>query len=56
MTISKVRSILYGLGKYLGDFSAIKRAIQTGSIKPLANRIMRRIYGKFTGRGFNLFK
>lgn len=56
MSISQFRSILYTLAKYLGDFSAIKRAITTGSFKPLTDRILRRLYGKFSSRGFNLFK
>lgn len=56
MSIGQVRSLLYSLAKYLGDFSAIKRAIETGSFKPLLNRAMRRLYGKFSSRGFNIFK
>ncbi len=56
MTISQFRSLLYASAKYLGDFTAIKRAIATGSFKPLIQRAIRRLYGKFSGRGFNMFK
>ena len=56
MSISKIRTILYGLAKYLGDISAIKRALASGSFKPIFQRIGRRIYGKFASRGFDLFK
>ena len=51
MSISKIRSILYSVAKYLGDFSALKRAIQTGNATPIIKRIVRRVYGYFTGRG-----
>lgn len=44
MSISKIRSFLYGLAKILGDVNAIRR----GKIK---ERIARRIVGKATGRG-----
>jgi len=56
MNISQIRSILYGAAKYLGDFSAILKSFQLGSINPLKNRIIRRIYGKFASSGFNFFK
>jgi len=51
MSISKIRTILYTIAKYLGDINAIKRAIKTGNIKPIFDRIKRRLYGKFTSRG-----
>ncbi len=51
MSISKIRTILYKTAKYLGDFSAIKRAIEKKDITPVVKRIMRRIYGYITGRG-----
>jgi hypothetical protein len=50
VSISKIRTILYNIAKYLGDINAIKRAIKTGNIKPIIDRIIRRIYGKITGR------
>ncbi|NWF67422.1 MAG: hypothetical protein HXX81_08160 [Campylobacterales bacterium] len=50
MSISQIRTILYGLGKYLGDFQAIFKAIQTRNIRPVITRIARRIYGKLSGR------
>jgi len=56
MNISKIRTILYTLAKYLGDISAIRRALTTGSFKPIIQRIGRRVYGKLTSRGFDLFK
>ena len=56
MTISQFRSLLYTLAKYLGDFTAIRRAITTGSFQPLITRAMRRLYGKLSSRGFNMFK
>ena len=51
MSISKIRTFLYKTAKYLGDFNAVKRAIQSGNFKPIIDRIIRRIYGYFTGRG-----
>ncbi len=51
MSISKIRSILYKSAKYLGDFNAIKRAVQKGNFTPIVKRITRRIYGYITGRG-----
>jgi len=56
MSISQFRSLLYSIAKYLGDFTAIKRAITTGSFKPLIDRVLRRLYGRFSSRGFNIFK
>jgi len=49
MSISKIRSILYKMAKYLGDFNAIKRAIEKK--EPIVKRIIRRIYGYITSRG-----
>ena len=51
MSISKIRTILYKTAKYLGDVNAVKRAVKTGNAKPIIDRIIRRIYGHFTGRG-----
>ena len=51
MSISKIRSILYKIAKYLGDFNAIKRAIEKKDIEPIVKRIIRRIYGYITSRG-----
>jgi len=51
MSISKIRSILYKLAKYLGDFNAIKIAIKKGDFTPIIKRIIRRIYGYITSRG-----
>jgi hypothetical protein len=56
MKISNIRTILYSAAKYLGDLSAVKRAFSSGSLNPIKNRLIRRIYGKFTSRGFNFFK
>jgi len=56
MSISQIRTILYSSAKYLGDFSALKRAWKSQSLKPILNRIFRRIYGKISSRGFNFFK
>ena len=56
MKISFIRSILYLIGKLLGDIQAGNRAIKKGSFYPILKRIGRRIYGKFTSRGFNIFK
>ena len=50
MSISKIRTILYTIAKYLGDFNAIRRAIKSGNFKPVIDRIIRRIYGYITGR------
>ena len=51
MSISKIRSILYKVAKFLGDFNAIKRAIKKKDFAPIIKRIMRRIYGYITSRG-----
>ena len=51
MSISKIRSILYKAAKYLGDFNAIKRAIEKKDIDPILKRVIRRIYGYITSRG-----
>jgi len=56
MSISKIRTILYSSAKYLGDFSAIKKAILNGSFQPIIKRIFRRLYGRYASRGFNIFK
>ncbi len=56
MSISKIRTILYKAGKYLGDLSAVKKAVEKRDFEPILKRIYRRIYGKITGRGFDLFK
>lgn len=45
MNISKIRTILYTLAKYLGDVDAIRK----GRIK---QRIKNRLIGKVTGRFF----
>ena len=44
MTISKLRSFLYGLARFLGDVSAVRRGT-------VGKRIERRIVGKALGRG-----
>ena len=51
MSISKIRTILYKIAKYLGDFNAIKRALKSGNFKPIIDRIIRRIYGYIASRG-----
>ena len=51
MSISKIRSVLYKMAKYLGDFNAIKRAIEKKDLTPIVKRIIRRIYGYITSRG-----
>jgi len=56
MSFSKIRGVLYSVAKYLGDIQAIQRAIKSGSIRPLVMRIIRRIYGKITGRGMRHLK
>ncbi len=43
MTIGKIRSLLYGAAKILGDISAVQR----GKVK---ERLARRLAGKATGR------
>lgn len=48
ISIRNVRSATYAFGKGLGDVSAITR----GDIVP---RIVRRVAGKFTGRGLRIF-
>ncbi|MEO1923174.1 MAG: hypothetical protein ABGX25_01495 [Nautiliaceae bacterium] len=51
MSIGKIRTILYKVAKYLGDFNAIKRAIEKKDFTPVIKRIIRRIYGYLAGRG-----
>ncbi len=51
MSVSKIRSILYKVAKFLGDFNAIKKAIQKKDLTPIVKRIIRRIYGYLTSRG-----
>jgi hypothetical protein len=43
MTIGKLRSLLYGAGKVLGDYNAVKRG-------KVGERIGRRIAGRATAR------
>lgn len=43
MSINKIRSILYGTAKILGDVNAIKKG-------KVGKRIARRVAGKGTGR------
>jgi len=51
MNISKIRSVLYKTAKYLGDFNAIKRALEKKDATPIIKRIIRRIYGYIASRG-----
>ncbi|WP_187647969.1 hypothetical protein [Nitrosophilus labii] len=51
MSLNKTRSILYAIAKYLGDIQAIQKALKKGDFRPVIMRILRRIYGKITGRG-----
>jgi hypothetical protein len=50
MTINQVRTVLYMVAKFLGDLAAIKKAVTTGSARPLWTRVLRRGAGKATGR------
>lgn len=43
MTISKFRSLLYSVAKFLGDVTAIKKGA-------IGKRVLRRAAGKVTGR------
>jgi len=53
MSISKIRSFLYWLAKFLGDISAIS----SGSPKKMAKRAGRRAAGKASGKALKkLFK
>jgi len=56
MKIYQIRSLLYKAAKYLGDFTAIKKSVASGSADPIIKRVIRRIYGKFASRGFKFFK
>ncbi|GAB6044422.1 hypothetical protein JCM11957_00200 [Caminibacter profundus] len=51
MNISKIRSVLYKTAKYLGDFNAIRRALEKKDTTPIIKRIIRRIYGYIASRG-----
>ena len=39
MSISKIRSILYKIAKFLGDFNAIKRAIEKKDFTPIIKNV-----------------
>ena len=56
MKISSLRSLLYTLAKFLGDFQAGSKAVSQKSASPILKRIGRRLYGKVASRGFNIFK
>jgi len=51
LSLSKIRGVLYSIGKYLGDIQAVKKSIKKGDIRPIITRILRRIYGKIASRG-----
>ena len=44
------------MAKLLGDVQAGSKAISKRSTTPILKRVGRRLYGKVTSRGFNLFK
>ncbi len=44
------RSVAYAALKFSNDYRAGSRAVQTRSLRPITNRIGRRLYGKVTGR------
>lgn len=50
MSISRIRSWLYGSAKILGDVQAVKKVAATHSLVPVEKRIARRLVGKLTGR------
>ena len=56
MKINKIRSLLYKVSKYLGDFQAVISMLSKKSVFPVLKRIGRRIYGKIASRGFSIFK
>lgn len=41
---------IYTLLKWWNDYKAVRRALRTGSTKPITRRVARRVYGKATGR------
>ncbi|MFD1394418.1 hypothetical protein ACFQ40_01310 [Kroppenstedtia eburnea] len=49
MSIGKIRSLLYGAARLLGDINAVRR----GRVK---ERLMRRLAGKMTGRLMGWFR
>lgn len=55
MSINKIRSILYSVAKYMGDLQALLKSKKSGRADPIIKRIMRRIYGKISGRMMNKF-
>jgi uncharacterized membrane protein YoaK (UPF0700 family) len=48
MTLSSFRGLLYSAAKSLGDVQAVAKAAKTGSLKPIAKRIGRRLAGRST--------
>ena len=56
MKIYQIRSLLYKIAKYMGDFTAVEKSLKSKSADPIIKRIVRRIYGKISSRGFKFFK
>ena len=45
MSINKVRSVLYGTARLLGDVQAVSKAAATRSADPIVDRVLRREAG-----------
>ena len=48
MTVNRVRSLLYGLARLLGDVQAVRRG-------RVGRRLVRRVAGKLAGRALRRF-
>lgn len=55
MSIRKIRSLSYRVGRDLGNVEAIERSVQTGSPKPLVKRAIRRAAYRNTNRWLSRF-
>jgi len=51
-----MRSLLYQIAKYMGDYSSISNSFKQGSFVPIIKRLFRRAYGRFASYGFKFFK
>jgi hypothetical protein len=50
MTLSGLRRQMYHWGRILGDVEAAQRSVETGSVKPLGRRLVRKALWRGFGR------
>ena len=57
MRISKLRSLLYGTARALGDVQAVSKTVATGNPEYVVDRVLRREAGRMCSRFLHwLFK